>query len=229
MERQTHSGTPWLRFAASYKCRFHLGFTACLKRPQMDLPETGVAANSLAMGVKGIGQVEQSVCSRVGDYGMSTIYPPRYGVIRSPGTPDAPQSPQVEGGGQQCPFGSDVAQTTQQEPSQPLLLLDDSEDGFHQLLSLLERRSGLVCGHPGAMTAQSSVIGAYCQAPAGRTTGDARSGDWTRLANVLEGLVHSLVRFPRGCRQKSERVLNCCKLGRVWRVGVWWQRTVATI
>ena len=35
--------------------------------------------------------------------------------------------------------------------------------------------------------------------------------------------------LARGCRQKSERVLNCCKLGRVSRVGVWWQRTVATI
>ena len=27
MERQTHSGTPRLWFAASYKCRFHLGFS----------------------------------------------------------------------------------------------------------------------------------------------------------------------------------------------------------
>ena len=46
------------------------------------------------------------------------------------------------------------------------------------------------------MTAQGSVIGAYCQAPTGRTTGEARSGNRTRLANMLGGLVHSLVRFP---------------------------------
>ena len=82
----------------------------------MDLPETGVAANSLAMGVKGIGQAGQPVNSRVADYAVSTVHPPRYGVIRMPGTPDTPQSPQVEGGGQQDPFRNDVAQTTQQEP-----------------------------------------------------------------------------------------------------------------
>ena len=82
----------------------------------MDLPETGVAANSLAMGVKGIGQARQPVNSRVGDYAMSTVCLPGYGVILPSGTPHAPQSPQVEGGGQQGPFGSDVANTSQQEP-----------------------------------------------------------------------------------------------------------------
>ena len=93
-------------------------------------------------------------------------------------------------------MGSDVANTSQQEPSNPLLLLDGPEYGFHQLLSPLERPAGLVCGHPSATTAQDSVIGAYCQAPAGRTTGDSRSGKRTRLANMLGGLVYSLVRFP---------------------------------
>ena len=82
----------------------------------MDLPETGVAANSSTMGVKGIGQAGQPVSSRVGDYAVSTVHPLRYGVIRTPGTPATPQSPQVEGGGQQDPFRSDVVQTTQQEP-----------------------------------------------------------------------------------------------------------------
>ena len=49
-----------------------------------------------------------------------------------------------------------------------------------------------------------------------------RSGEGTKVR-------FSAFEPSRGCRQKSERVLNCCKLGRVWRVGVWWQRTVATI
>ena len=93
-----------------------LNQTACLKRTQMDLPETGVAANSPAMGVKGIGQAGQPVNSRVGDYAVSTVHLPRYGVILPSGTPYAPQSSQVEGGGQQGPFGSDVANTLQQEP-----------------------------------------------------------------------------------------------------------------
>ena len=78
-------------------------------------------------------------------------------------------------------------------PPQPLLLLDDSEDGFHQLLSLLERPASLVCGNPVAVIAQGSVIGAYCQGPAGQTTDDTRSGNRTRLANTLGGLVHSLL------------------------------------
>ena len=65
----------------------------------MDLLETSVAANSLAMGVKGIGQAGQPVNSRVGNYAVSTVYLPGYGVIRLPGTPYTPQSPQVEGSG----------------------------------------------------------------------------------------------------------------------------------
>ena len=45
----------------------------------MDLPKADVAANSLAMGVKGKRLAGQPVVSRVGDYGMSTVCPLRYG------------------------------------------------------------------------------------------------------------------------------------------------------
>ena len=45
----------------------------------MDLLETDVAANSLAMGVNEKGLSGQSVVSRVGDYGISTVCPSRYG------------------------------------------------------------------------------------------------------------------------------------------------------
>ena len=52
---------------------------ACLIRTQMDLPETDVAANSLAMGVMGIGQAGQPVSSGVGGYRASTVCPLRHG------------------------------------------------------------------------------------------------------------------------------------------------------
>ena len=58
-------------------------------------------------------------------------------IIRPPGTPCTPQSPQVEGGSQQGPFGSDVANTSQQEPPYHLLLFDEPKDGFDQLFPLL--------------------------------------------------------------------------------------------
>ena len=67
-------------------------------------------------------------------------------AIRLSVTPYTPQSPQVEGAGQQGPFGSDVAQTTQQEPPYSLLLLDDPEDGFDQVLSPFERSTSLLRG-----------------------------------------------------------------------------------
>ena len=59
--------------------RLTLNQRACLIRPQMDLPETGVATNSLSMSIKAEGKAEQPVGSRVGDYRVSTVCPSRYG------------------------------------------------------------------------------------------------------------------------------------------------------
>ena len=113
-----------------------------------------------------------------------------------PGAPYTPQSSQVEGSGQQGPFGSDIVNPTQQEPSYPLLLFDDPEDRFNQLLSHLEGGLSFLGSHPGTMTAQDRIIGAYDQAPSARPIGDAGRHDRTCLANGLGGLVHSLVRSP---------------------------------
>ena len=44
----------------------------------MDLPETDVAANLLAMIVKGKGKAGHPVSIRVGDYSFSTVFPLRY-------------------------------------------------------------------------------------------------------------------------------------------------------
>ena len=146
-------------------------------------------------GYEGDGQAGRPLGSRVDGYRVRAVFP------RGVGKPAAgcaiyATDPQVEGGGQQGPFGSDVANTPQQEPSHPSLLFDDPEDGFDQVLSPFERRTGLLCVHSGAMTAQGSVIGAYRQAPFGGATGEARSSNRTLLASILGDLVHSLVHFP---------------------------------
>ena len=111
------------------------------------------------------------------------------------GAPYAPQSPQVEGSGQQSPFGRRHCQSHATEIF-ALPVFDDPEDGFDQLLSPLEGGPGCIGSHPGTMTAQGRIIGAYDQPPSVRTIGDARRHDRTRLANTHRGLIHPLVRFP---------------------------------
>ena len=59
------------QFRLLRKCTFHLGFTACLRRPHMDPPETGVAANSLAVGVQEIRRTGQPGSSHWRDHGMN--------------------------------------------------------------------------------------------------------------------------------------------------------------
>ena len=51
------------------------------------------------------------------------------------GAPHPVEGAQVEGGGQHGPLGRHVGEATQQEPTYPLLFLDDSEDRLDQLLS----------------------------------------------------------------------------------------------
>ena len=118
------------------------------------------------------------------------------GVNPRSGAPCTPRSPQVEGCGQQFPFGSDIVNPTQQEPSRLLLLLDDSEDGFDQLLSHLESYLSFVSSHPGTMNAQGRIMGAYHQAPSARTICNARRHDRTCLAIELGGPIPSPILFP---------------------------------
>ena len=61
-----------------------------------------------------------------------------------------------------------------------LLLFDDPEDRFDQLLSLPIRLFGFFGGHPGPVAAQRSVVRAYIQAAAmtlvRRTDSEGRAG-----------------------------------------------------
>ena len=43
------------------KCTSHLGFGACLIRPQMDLPERDLTTNPPAMGIKGKGRQDNQL------------------------------------------------------------------------------------------------------------------------------------------------------------------------
>ena len=56
-----------------------------------------------------------------------------------PGPPDAPEGAQVEGRGQQRPFGRDIGDVAQQEPAACLLVFDDPEDRLDQPLPALIR------------------------------------------------------------------------------------------
>ena len=107
-------------FPAHRKCTSHLGFAACLRRTRMHLLEADIAAYLLALRqvqVLGGWTGEKSRWQSCWRLWKERSLPLEVRVIRSPDTPYTPQSPQVKGGCQQGPLGSDVVHTTQQEPA----------------------------------------------------------------------------------------------------------------
>ena len=167
----------------------------------MDLPEADIAANplvevgSVSVGVSG--RRKKRLALVLATMGWDDL-PLKARVNQSPGTPYAPQSPQVEGSGQHAPFRRQVHQAPQGESLGPICSLRMPKTG-----STREARRFRGClrpasRHPLPMIPQHHVVGSHSQGRALGTVLGTHTEGGTGSADICRAQVktHSCLFAP---------------------------------